>query len=159
YEFVRNEFFNSRNFFDQPGKVPLYRRNDFGVTLGGPIFIPNHYNTSKQKTFFFVSQEFRYEKTPVTYNQAVPSNAERAGDFSDVCPADKTFGITTQTKPLFPDCPVVGFLRASGGSGDYFRSGYNGTVVGNATDQLPIDPTAQALLAANLLPAPNSVGG
>jgi hypothetical protein len=156
YEFLRNEAFNARNFFDQTTKAPLYRRNDFGLTLGGPIFIPNHYNTNKQKTFFFLSQEFRFEKTPVNYNQAVPSNAERGGDFSDVCPADKTFPITTQTKSLYPDCPVVGFLR---GSGDYYRSGYNGTVSGFATDQLPIDPTAQALLATNLLPAPNAVGG
>lgn len=156
YEFVRNEIFNSRNFFDQPGKAPLYRRNDLGFTLGGPIFVPGHYNTNKQKTFFFLSQEFRYEKTPVNYNQAVPSNAERAGDFSDVCPSDKTLQITTHNKSFYPDCPVVGFLR---GSGDYYRSGYNGTVSASATDQLPIDPTAQALLTANLLPAPNSVGG
>jgi len=156
YEFFRNEFFNSRNFFDQTTKAPLYRRNDFGASLGGPIFIPGHYNTNKQKSFFFLSQEFRYEKTPVSYNQAVPSNAERTGDFSDVCPADKTFAITTQTKSFSADCPVVGFLRSSG---DYYRSGYNGTVPGFATDQLPIDPTAQALLGTNLLPAPNAVGG
>lgn len=156
YEFVRNEMFNSRNFFDQPGKAPLYRRNDFGATLGGPVFIPRLYNTNKQKTFFFFSQEFRYEKTPVAYNQAVPSNAERAGDFSDVCPADKTFQITTATKSLYPDCPIAGFLA---GSGDYIRSGYNGSISGSATDQLPIDPTAEALLATNLLPAPNAVAG
>src|SRR5215467_14173183 len=156
YEFFRNEIFNSRNFFDRTTKAPLYRRNDFGFSLGGPIFIPGHYNTNKQKTFFFVSQEFRYEKTPVSYNQAVPSNAERAGDFSDVCPADKTLTITAQTKSLYPDCPVVNFLRDGGA---YSRSYYNGNVPGSATDQLPIDPTSQALLATNLLPAPNAVGG
>ena len=155
YEFIRNEMFNARNFFDQTKEAPLYRRNDFGFTFGGPIFIPNHYNSNKQKTFFFFSQEFRYEKTPVDYNQAVPSNAERAGDFSDVCPADKTLLITTQNKSLYPDCPVVGFQS----TGDYYRSGYNGTVSGSATDQLPIDPTSRALLATNLLPAPNAVGG
>src|SRR5215467_14608820 len=44
YEFIRNELFNSRNFFDQTQSAPLYRRNDFGVTLGGPVFIPGHYN-------------------------------------------------------------------------------------------------------------------
>ena len=154
YEFIRNEFFNSRNFFDQTDKAPLYRRNDFGFTLGGPVFIPGRYNTSKQKTFFFFSQEFRYEKTPVAYNQAVPSMAERGGDFSDVCPADKTFGITTETKPLFPDCPVVFY-----NNGGYGRSVYNGIPSGPATDLLPVDPTSQALLATNLLPAPNSVGG
>src|SRR5580692_5075280 len=156
YEFIRNEMFNARNFFDQTKEAPLYRRNDFGFTLGGPIFIPHLYNTNKQKTFFFFSQEFRYEKTPVAYNQAVPSMAERAGDFSDVCPADKEFGITTQNKPQYPDCPVVAFSKSNG---TYSRSHYNGPPIAAATDQLPIDPLAQALLATNLLPAPNAVTG
>lgn len=156
YEFVRNEMFNSRNFFDQPGNAPLYRRNDFGYSLGGPLFIPHLFNRKKDKTFFFFSQEFRYEKTPVAYNQAVPSNAERAGDFSDVCPADKTLTIIAQNKSQFPDCPVLGFNPSAG---TYVRSSFNGTVSGFATDQLPIDPTSQAILATNLLPAPNSASG
>jgi hypothetical protein len=156
YEFIRNEMFNARNFFDQTKSAPLYRRNDFGATVGGPLYIPNVYNTNKQKTFFFFSQEFRFEKTPVDYNQAVPSNAERSGNFSDVCPVDKTLTITTQNKSLYPDCPVVGF---SSNTGQYVRSAYNGTISGSATDQLPIDPTSQALLATDLLPAPNSATG
>jgi hypothetical protein len=156
YEFIRNEMFNARNFFDQTKSAPLYRRNDFGFTLGGPVFVPHLYNTNKQKTFFFFSQEFRYEKTPVDYNQAVPSNAERAGNFSDVCPVDQTLQITTGNKSLYPDCPVVGFNPSTG---IYTRSGYNGTVSGSATDQLPVDPTSQALLATNLLPGPNAVNG
>src|SRR5579862_1731242 len=156
YEFIRNEFFNARNFFDQPGKAPLYRRNDFGFTLGGPLYIPGIYNSNKQKTFFFFSQEFRYEKTPVAYNQAVPSNAERAGDFSDVCPADKGAGLAAQDKPLFPDCPVFAYDATQG---VYRRSAYNTTTQGVVTDQVPIDPTSQALLSTGLLPAPNSAGG
>jgi Carboxypeptidase regulatory-like domain len=156
YEFIRNEMFNARNFFDQPGKAPLYRRNDFGGTLGGPVYIPGKYNTSKQKTFFFVSQEFRFEKTPVAYNQAVPSMAERAGDFSDVCPADKELAITVQNKPQYPDCPIVAFNSSTG---TYSRSHYNGPAIAAATDQLPLDPIAQALLTTNLLPAPNSAAG
>jgi hypothetical protein len=156
YEFIRNEMFNARNFFDQTSKAPLYRRNDFGYTFGGPLFIPKVFNTKKDKTFFFFSQEFRFEKTPVSYNQAVPSMAERAGDFSDVCPVDKSLQLTSQNKSLYPDCPVVGFTRSNG---QYIRSSFNGTTSGAITDQLPIDPTAKALLATGLLPGPNSVGG
>ena len=156
YEFIRNEMFNARNFFDQTTEAPLYRRNDFGFTVGGPIYIPGKYNSNKQKTFFFFSQEFRYEKTPVDYNQAVPSNAERSGDFSDVCPADKTQGITPQNKFLNPDCPVLQYFPSLG---VYSRSGYNGTTNAVATDQIPIDPTSQALLSTGLLPAANSVSG
>ena len=57
YDFIRNEAFNSRNYFDvvytsppPPGQVvggqsfgtkaPLYRRQDFGGTIGGPLYIP-----------------------------------------------------------------------------------------------------------------------
>jgi hypothetical protein len=154
FEFIRNEMFNARNFFDQPGKTPLYRRNDFGFTLGGPVVIPKVYNTNKQKTFFFFSQEFRYEKTPVAYNQAVPSMAERGGDFSDVCPPGGSVpplppGV--QFKQAFPDCPL---LNGTAGLFNYNNAGNAG-----ATNQLPVDPTAAALLATGILPAPNSVGG
>src|SRR5580658_3257590 len=94
YDFVRNEAFNSRNFFDieytSPpplgqttggqvfgDKAPLYRRQDFGGTIGGPLTIPGVYNSKKDKTFFFYSEEFRLEKTPTEYNQAVPGLKER----------------------------------------------------------------------------------
>jgi hypothetical protein len=153
YEFFRNEMFNARNFFDQTKEAPLYRRNDFGYTLGGPLFIPNVFNTKKDKTFFFFSQEFRFEKTPVSYNQAVPTNAERQGDFSDVCPADKTLIITPENKSQFPDCPVVNFDGTA-----YQRSFLNANGSG-ASDILPVDPIAQAFLSTGLLPAPNSATG
>ncbi len=43
YEFIRNEYFNARNYFDQTKKAPLYRRNDFGFTIWGQRFIPHLY--------------------------------------------------------------------------------------------------------------------
>src|SRR5258708_27998839 len=71
YDFVRNEAFNSRNFFDfvgttppAPGhtvgqtiggKAPLYRMQDYRCTLGAPPHIPAIFNTKKNKTFFFSS--------------------------------------------------------------------------------------------------------
>src|SRR5271169_6173176 len=80
YEFNRNEYFNARNYFDQTLKAPLYRRNDFGMTLGGPVYIPGIYNPNKDKTYFFFSEEFRFERSPMgaggdsqSYNQGVPS--------------------------------------------------------------------------------------
>src|SRR5208283_3132015 len=51
YEFIRNEDFDARNFFDPPGRIPLYRRNDFGGAVGGPVYIPGIFNTAKDKTF------------------------------------------------------------------------------------------------------------
>ena len=51
FEFVRNAAFDARNYFDRgppddPGRIPPFERNEFGLALGGPI-VPN-------RTFFFV---------------------------------------------------------------------------------------------------------
>ena len=75
YEFVRNDAFNARNYFAPT--LPPYKRNDFGYTIGGPVFIPGVYNENKSKTFFFFSEEWRREIDPTTFNVAVPSCAER----------------------------------------------------------------------------------
>lgn len=157
YEFLRNEFFNSKNYFDQVPKAPLYRKNDFGVTLGGPVIIPKIYN-GKDKTYFFGSEEFRIERSPIPYNQGVPSAAEQLGNFSDVCPfvLPPMNGLpgssTTFSRDKYPDCPGI-LQQAAGQNGKpavYFT--FPGNVV-------PIDPNAQALLNNNILPLPNSTTG
>ncbi len=96
YEFVRNDAFNAQNYFNSvaaggTGTVPAYKKNDFGYTFGGPVYLPGVYNKNKEKTFFFWSQEWRRERVPNAFNVAVPYSAERTGNFNDVCPG--------------PDCP------------------------------------------------------
>ena len=64
YEFFRNDALDANNFFNNGyngnfAPVPKLRQNIFGGNVGGPLFIPHLYNTSKQKTFFFYNQEFR----------------------------------------------------------------------------------------------------
>jgi hypothetical protein len=78
YEFLRNEMFNAHNYFDIAGtEKAAYKKNDFGYTLGGPIW--------KNHTFFFWSQEFRREEVPYTFFSPVPSVANRQGNFNDQC--------------------------------------------------------------------------
>jgi hypothetical protein len=77
YFFARNNIFNARNFFDQTKSAPLYQKYEPGGTIGGPIYIPGTYNEKKDKTFFFFSEEYRHDKEPVEFNQAVPSLTER----------------------------------------------------------------------------------
>lgn len=135
FEFVRNDDFNARNFFQTT--VPEYKKNDFGYTVGGPVFIPHLYNVNKNKTFFFWSEEWRKEVVPgQTFDQPLPSSQEQQGNFSDVCPAAGS----AVNSVGFPDCPVN---RATGA---YYP---NNTV--------PIDPNAQAIL--KLLPQPNVGSG
>ncbi|MFN0105787.1 MAG: carboxypeptidase regulatory-like domain-containing protein [Bryobacteraceae bacterium] len=76
FEFVRNEAFNARNFFQAPDtKIPVFRRNQFGGFIGGPIV--------RNKTFFFVDYEGTKEYTADTAQSTVPTAAERRGDFSN----------------------------------------------------------------------------
>jgi hypothetical protein len=58
-------------------------RNDYGYTIGGPIFIPGVFNKDRTKVFFFWSQEFQKRKDPVPERLGrVPTALERQGDFS-----------------------------------------------------------------------------
>jgi hypothetical protein len=157
YEFFRNEAFNARNYFDPPGKAPYYRRNDLGFTIGGPVFIPNVYNTNKSKTFIFWSEEFRYERSPTDqqpdFDRGVPSLAERQGDFSDVCPAFVSPFLFNPAQ--FPDCPSAGLSSLNFGYRLMFPN--NNIAQPNAFGTL--DPNAIALLSTNLIPLPNSSTG
>jgi hypothetical protein len=59
---------------------PLDRKNDYGVTLGGPVRIPWLYN-GKDKTFFFFSwEQFRQNQGGIS-TTTVPTTAERSGNF------------------------------------------------------------------------------
>jgi hypothetical protein len=56
-----------------------------GYTIGGPVYIPKHFNTKKNRLFFFASQEFTQIKVPTTTSTAnEPTALERAGNFSDL---------------------------------------------------------------------------
>ena len=191
YYFLRNEAFNARNYFDFVGtapplpgqfvgrriggEAPLYRRQDFGGTIGGPLTIPGIYNTRKDKTYFFYSEEFRLEKTPTNYNQAVPGLKERGliltaqgiqrnlqvspntgavyqdFDYSDVCAPGGAAFIRAQ----YPDCPSV----SPGASGFLIPAVHLEQPAINGVATHGIDKNAYAILNANLIPLPNAPFG
>lgn len=74
YEFLRNDKADATNFFSVGRPKPPYRQNEFGGTIGGPVF--------KNKTFFFAS----YEGTRIRQGSSgvvtVPTPAYKNGDFS-----------------------------------------------------------------------------
>jgi hypothetical protein len=72
YEFFRNSALDARNFFDT--QKPPFRRNQFGVSLGGPIL--------KDRTFIFGDYEGLRSSLGVTQVDTVPSAAARAGNLS-----------------------------------------------------------------------------
>src|SRR5436190_16371436 len=62
--------------------VPRSRRNEFGTTLGGPVYIPKLYN-GRHKTFFFVSVEPKRYSNESDYRTWTPTAADRQGDLRD----------------------------------------------------------------------------
>lgn len=84
YEFNRNDYFAANTFLNNSSGVkrPPLRYNDFGWTLGGPIFIPRVYNKDKNKTFFFVSEEFRRVVTYTSFLATVPTAQMEQGIFA-----------------------------------------------------------------------------
>src|SRR6266700_213972 len=88
YYFGRNDALNTFNTFVKSGCLAAgtpcvknkLRRNDYGFTIGGPI--------KKDKIFFFYSQEWNKMIEGQTTSARVPTDAEKAGDFSAIkaCP-------------------------------------------------------------------------
>src|SRR2546426_384762 len=99
YEFFRNSALDMRNYFDV--KKPPFRRNQFGVSLGGPI--------QKDRTFIFGDYEGLRQSLGLTQVDTVPSAAARAGNLSTgqikVDPTVLSF--VTAFYPL-PNGPLLG---------------------------------------------------
>src|SRR2546430_13352574 len=111
YEFLRNDKLDARNFFatNQTNPItgaeipdsarPEYRRNQFGFTGGGPL--------RKNKTFFFGYYDALREIKGLSLTNLVPTDAQKAGNFSDV--------LTDQTTNLCnPPNPSTGKTKPGG---------------------------------------------
>jgi hypothetical protein len=89
YEYLVNEDLNAAFPFtiDADGNKirPRARRNDFGGTVGGPIWIPKIYNGHNKSFFFFSLEQYR-ESNGFTPAATLPTAAYRAGDFSAISP-------------------------------------------------------------------------
>ncbi|MBL8227952.1 MAG: carboxypeptidase regulatory-like domain-containing protein [Bryobacterales bacterium] len=130
FEFIRNEDFNARNFFQRPG-VPnaVFRRNQFGGLIGGPII--------RNKTFFFVNYEGTLERTADTALSTVATAQERRGDFS---------------RAFFNNVPTQIFDPATYNSTTRARQPFAGNVIPTSR----LDPVAVRI--AGFAPDPNQGG-
>jgi hypothetical protein len=77
YEFVRNNALDARNYFDH-GDIPDFQRNNFGVSLGGPL--------RKDKTFLFANYEGLRQNLGLSNLALVPDDASRAAAVPSVQP-------------------------------------------------------------------------
>jgi hypothetical protein len=139
YYYVRNEAFNANFYFNKfNGQArPRYRFNTVGGTIGGPVYWPGHFNTAKNKLFFFVSVEDSPIKSPdglKTYT--VPTALEVAGNFTQSYAQGSANTVLRNIKK--PGQPTSA-CAATGTPGA-------GCYAGNIIPPGQINPQAQALL-------------
>lgn len=100
YEFFRNDALNANDYFNKrtelangkPNKPPILRYNDFGGTIGGPVYIPKLYEQTN-KTFFFFSEEARRNTKYSLAHAEIPTANMLQGNFAH--PVCTTFTGTT----------------------------------------------------------------
>ena len=108
FEFVRNSAFDARNYFDHatlayPGRIPPFQRNEFGLTNGGPVYLPHVYD-GRSKTFYFTEYQGFRQVLGTTQVLAVPDFQDRAGLDTLTFPDGLT---DTLTIPIDPGIAAV----------------------------------------------------
>src|SRR6266851_4495981 len=101
WEYVRNNAFDSRPAFLSPIQpAPAFRQNQFGASVGGPVWIPKLYKGKNRTFFYFAYQGFRYTQAS-TNHLLVPTAAELSGDLSNF-PSQIYNPFTTRPDPQKP---------------------------------------------------------
>jgi Carboxypeptidase regulatory-like domain len=97
YEFGRYNALGARDFFNtkENGPQDPYVRNDFGASLGGPIW--------KDHTFFFLNGEVQRFRTTRTESTTTPNAAFRTGVFTYIDPTDGSQTPVNLTNPANPN--------------------------------------------------------
>jgi len=92
FEFLRNSALDARNFFDHatpvyPGRIPPFRRNEFGFTNGGAVIVPHVYD-GRRRTFYFVQYQGFRQALGTTQVMPLPTPDQRAGSDTTAFPGD-----------------------------------------------------------------------
>ena len=169
WEFNRNTVFNANSYFNNQNgtKRGKLNYNIYGGNVGGPLFIPGFYNTDKQKTFFFVNEEWR---KLIQGSGASKANTLPTADFPtlgvDLTYVSPAFGTEQDPKfpndptkkiPLVPHVPVVGDATLAGKiSGDGLVQG--DPFPGNVIPANLFDGNAVTYLNSGIVPKSNAAG-
>jgi len=138
-EFVRNAAFDARNFFDrrtlaQPGRIPPFVRNEFGLTNGGPVVLPGIYD-GRGRTFYFVQYGGFRQVLGTTQVFPVPTRAERQGIDTTTFPGDTLMvPISSAIAPVLARDPLPNDLEGAYGARTYAAS----SKVSTSSDQFSI---------------------
>lgn len=116
FEFVRNSAFDARNYFDHatpayPGRIPPFRRNEFGFTNGGPVFVPHLYD-GRKRTFYFTQYQGFRQVLGTTQVMPVPSAAQRPANGSNIVNDTIVFPDGTRDTLAIPVNPAIAAVLA-----------------------------------------------
>ncbi len=135
FEFLRNDVLDARpfDFTGSNPKKPPFKWNQYGYTVGGPVYIPGVFD-GRNRLFFMSNFEGYRDRKQLQKIFSVPSAAMRTGNFSELLP---NITLNDPTK-----CTVVGSTRTC--------TPFAGNIIS------PLDPTALKLL--EFYPPPNIAG-
>jgi Carboxypeptidase regulatory-like domain/TonB dependent receptor len=156
FEFLRNEKLNARNLFApataaNPNK-PVFRRNQFGFVLGGPIV--------NNRTFFFTDYQGTRQLIARVRISTVPTLAQRQGDFSSnlgaplFFQANGSIGTAATANPVNVVDTNGNTIQAR--AGQIFRPSDHRAYAGNMIPTNTFDPVSTLLLQR--YPSPTSAG-
>ncbi|HEY6347743.1 MAG TPA: TonB-dependent receptor [Bryobacteraceae bacterium] len=161
YDYFVNEIFNAGNPFvtgsPQGNPRARARRNDYGFTAGGPVWIPKVYN-GRDKTFFFFNFEQFREQTKVNNQfQTVPIAAYRLGDFSQaILPNARVIGTDPTGATMLEGMIYDPATTTTAQNGQVYRLQFPG----NKIPMTRFDPVAakiQSLFPGTSGPTPNGL--
>ncbi|HET9086764.1 MAG TPA: carboxypeptidase-like regulatory domain-containing protein [Acidobacteriaceae bacterium] len=146
WEFLRNKVLNANTYFGNQAHLhrPAFTQNQYGVNVGGPVFIPHLYD-GRNKTFFFVNWEGFALRQGQTFVETVPTAAEIGGNLS---------ALATPIYDPLTTCGASPGVACAPGQTLYNRTAFPGEII----PKNRLNPTAVAYLK-RFYPAPNTVGG
>ncbi|HZO99643.1 MAG TPA: carboxypeptidase-like regulatory domain-containing protein [Terriglobia bacterium] len=173
FEFLRNDNLDANQFFSNATGLPKpeFKRNNFGVSAGGPLYLPRIYE-QKDKTFIFGYYEGIRQSSPWTSQVTVPTAAMKGGDFSALL--GNVSGADALGRPVYTGAiynpfssrqvtagavdPATGLVATSSG---YIRDAFGATAANGWRPTNVIPGTLFDSVAKNLLqywPDPNAAG-
>ena len=154
YEYIRNNTFDAvpHEVVQRGGERNVLRRNQFGFSVSGPVYIPKFYD-GRRKTFFTFSYEGTRQRVGRSFLDTIPTAQQQLGDFSDLvnkagAPVTIYDPDSTRLNPVFDASQNV-----SAANLEYVRD----PLPNNVIPLSRLDPVARRM--AENLPQPNiSVG-
>ena len=106
FDFLRNSVLDANSWSNNRAGLPktIFQRNQFGGNFAGPIW-------RSKRVFFFVGYEGLRQGSPSTQISSLPTDLERAGDFSQTFNSNGTLSAIFNPFTTRPNPNGPGFIR------------------------------------------------